>query len=51
VDGRIESGLAQLDVKIDQRRAELRAELIKWMFVFWAGTLVPLGGLILFLVR
>lgn len=29
----------------------LRAELIKWMFVVWAGTLVPLGGLILFLVR
>jgi hypothetical protein len=30
-------------------RAELagqRAELLKWMFLLWAGTVVPLAGLI-----
>jgi hypothetical protein len=26
--------------------ADQRADLIKWMFVFWAATIVPLGGLI-----
>jgi uncharacterized small protein (DUF1192 family) len=41
-----------LDAKLDQRTTELRAEihalkaeLIKWMFLFWAGT--ALAGLLL----
>ena len=36
---------ARFDAKLDQRLAELKAELIKWMFLFWAGT--ALGGLLL----
>lgn len=43
--------LAELDAKIDARTAGLRAELIKWMFVFWIGTLAPLGGLMFALMR
>jgi hypothetical protein len=27
--------------------ADQRSELLKWMFLFWAGTVVPLAGLIL----
>ena len=30
--------------KLEQRLAELRADLIKWMFLFWAGT--TLAGLL-----
>ena len=48
-----ELNLARFDAKLDQRVAELRAELhstsaslFKWMFVFWVGTVVPLAGLI-----
>ena len=37
--------------KLDASIAELRAELIKWMFgfwiAFWLATVIPLGGLIL----
>ena len=51
-----EMNFARFDAKLDQRIAELRgemrtelhalkAELIKWMFLFWAGT--ALGGLLL----
>jgi hypothetical protein len=58
-----ELNFARFDAKLDQRVAELRAELrqevavlkeaianqradlLKWMFVFWAGTVVPLAGL------
>lgn len=47
-----EANFARFDAKLDQRIAELRAELhalkaelIKWMFLFWAGT--ALGGLLL----
>jgi hypothetical protein len=47
-----ELNFARFDAKLDQRSAELRAEihalkaeLIKWMFLFWAGT--ALAGLLL----
>lgn len=47
-----ELNFARFDAKLDQRVAELRAELhrtsaslFKWMFVFWVGTVVPLAGL------
>jgi DNA anti-recombination protein RmuC len=62
LDAKLDQCVAQLDAKVEQRTAELRAEiktglanqraeLIKWMFLFWAGTIVPLGGLILALNR
>ena len=47
-----EVNFARFDAKLEQRIAELRteihglkAELIKWMFLFWAGT--ALAGLLL----
>ena len=49
-----ELNFARFDTKLEQRVAELRREmadqrtdLIKWMFIFWVGTVVPLAGLIL----
>ena len=51
-DAKLEQRAAELDAKIDKRVAELRTELhattanlLKWMFVFWAGTVAPLAGL------
>ena len=52
----IEQNFTRFDAKLEQRIAELRAELrgaladqraelIKWMFVFWAGNVATLGGL------
>ena len=54
VDASYRSDLQQLnelnfqrfDAKLEQRLAEQRADLVKWMFVFWAGTLLPLAGLV-----
>src|SRR3990172_4251519 len=44
-DAKWEQRFAQADAKLEQRVAELRgeihalkAELIKWMFLFWTGT-------------
>jgi hypothetical protein len=49
-----ELNFARFDAKLEQRVADLRrdmadqrADLIKWMFIFWMGTVVPLAGLIL----
>lgn len=42
---------ARLESKIDTGLANQRAELLKWMFVFWAGTVFPLAGLVIALNR
>ena len=44
---KIETRLAEFDLRLNG----VRAELIKWMFVFWIGTLAPLAGLIILLTR
>ncbi|MFQ5705010.1 MAG: hypothetical protein ACE5HT_13445 [Gemmatimonadales bacterium] len=43
MDAKWERKFAQLAVKI----AGTKSELTKTMFVFWAGTVIPLGGLII----
>lgn len=47
LDARIETGLATLRVEL----ASQRGDLIKWMFIFWAGTIIPLAGLMIALVK
>jgi len=37
--------LALFDAKLEQRLAELRADLVKWMFLFWLGTVATMLGL------
>ncbi len=51
-DAKLEQRLAEHNLWIERRFAEqdakidrLRAELIKWMFLFWAGTALALIGL------
>jgi hypothetical protein len=34
----IEVQAQRFDAKLEQRLAETRADLIKWMFLFWLGT-------------
>ena len=46
-----ELNYARFEAKLDQRIAEVRAELLKWMFLFWAGTVIPLAGLMVALHR
>ena len=54
-DAKLEQRATQLDAKMDKRVAELRrdmselrADLIKWMFVFWAGNVATLLALFQF---
>ena len=42
-----ESNFARFDAKLGQRIAELKSELLKRMFLFWATTGLALGGLFL----
>lgn len=43
----LHAGLAGVRAEL----ADQRADLIKWMFIFWAGTVVPLAGLLIALTR
>jgi hypothetical protein len=36
--------LGDLDSKWEKRLGHLRAELIKWMFIFWLGTVATMLG-------
>ena len=42
-----EFNFARFDAKLGQRIAELKSELLKWMFLFWATTGLALGALFL----
>lgn len=47
-------GDAALRAEIANLRTEMaaqRADLIKWMFIFWAGTVIPIAGLLIALVK
>jgi len=57
-----ELNFARFDAKVEQRMAELRAdlredmsrlrvELIRWMFGFWATTVLTLAGLTIALLQ
>ena len=41
------SELGSLRAELHRGLPALETKLIRWMFLFWAGTLVPLAGLIL----
>jgi hypothetical protein len=38
-EARIAQAEARLEARFEQRLAELKAELLKWMFLFWLGTI------------
>jgi hypothetical protein len=40
----LERRLGDLDGKREKRVGDLRAELIKWMFIFWLGTVASMPG-------
>ena len=47
LEARLDQSIGGLRSEVRAQLAEQRAELLKWMFLFWAGTVVPLAGLIL----
>ena len=54
MDAKWERRLAEIDAKWERRFAQLevkiattKSELIRMMFLFWVGTVIPLGGLII----
>ena len=57
-EAKVEQRFAQADAKLVQRIGgvevkleALKSELVKWMFLFWSGTMFTLGGLLLAVLR
>ena len=46
-----ELNFARFEARLNQGLAELKAELIRWMFVFWAGTTFTVLGAAFAIVR
>ncbi len=46
-DARIDRIFADFEVRMERRLAELESRLVMRMFIFWAGSMVTLGGLII----
>lgn len=47
LDAKWNSHWTQLDAKLDRRLPELKSDLIKWMFAFWAPTAFAVVALLL----
>jgi hypothetical protein len=45
---RFEATLGRFEATLEQKLANLRADLIKWMFLFWATTALGVIGLLKF---
>ena len=45
-DAKLDQRVAEVRAELRQGLAEQRSELIKWMFVFWAGSAVTTAGLV-----
>lgn len=43
--------LAKLEGKLETKIAESKSEIIKWMFIFWAGQVVVTFGLLLIYLK
>ena len=42
-----ELNFARFDAKQEQRMAELRTELVRWMFAFWVTNFAGIAGLLI----
>jgi len=45
-DAKLEQRIAELRAEMRSGLADLRADLLKWMFVYWAGTALTVIGLL-----
>jgi hypothetical protein len=51
LDAKWERRFAQLEARMDRGFAEQRADLLRWMFVYWGGSVVTTVGLVLLVLN
>jgi hypothetical protein len=50
-DAKLEQGLVELRAKLHDEIGRLRIDLLRWMFGFWATTMLTLAGLTIALLH
>ena len=45
--GQLRAEFGQFRAEIQSALAAQRSELIKWMFIFWSGTVIPVVGMLI----
>ena len=50
-DAKVGERFAEFEARLERRLGDLRAELIRWMFVFWAGSTVTTVALVITVVK
>jgi hypothetical protein len=50
-EARLTERMAQLEEKYSDRLSDTKSDIMKWMFIYWSGTVLSVGGLMLALLR
>src|SRR5256885_12952093 len=48
---RFKSDMDARFARFDAKLSEMKADMMKWMFIYWSGSVLALGALIMVLVR
>jgi hypothetical protein len=51
LEAKISQEVARLEAKIETKISEVKADLIRWMFLFWVGQLGAILGILLMFFR
>lgn len=51
IEHQMTAGFAGVRVEMADRLSAQYRDLLRWLFVFWAGTIIPLAGLMIALIK
>lgn len=51
IDNKMTTGFAAVRVEMADRLSAQYRDLLRWLFIFWAGTIIPLAGLMIALIK
>ena len=51
VDVRLEKRFSESDLRLEKGLANLRADVLKWMFIYWTGTMLAMAAFVLTMLQ
>lgn len=51
IDSKMTAGFAAVRVEMADRLSVQYRDLLRWLFIFWAGTIIPLAGFMIALIK
>lgn len=50
-EGRTADKLGQLEIRLTEKMTQRFSDLMKWMFIYWSGTMLSLGGILIAVLK